>query len=151
MNTNRTLKIVLLCISFLSTPQNGSAILRGPRTFHPKNSPCSFSGAPIFYPKNSPCSFSGAPISGMLVYLVPLARSRYCASPEASIMRLKAAATLGASGERPYRTGGRRTAYFSRMPTTTRSVAKCRRYDSSDSSRIVQKPSECRRHDSLDS
>ena len=47
------------------TPQNGCAILRGP------------------------------PISWMLVYLVPLARSRYCASPEASIMRLKAAPTLG--------------------------------------------------------
>jgi hypothetical protein len=30
----------------------------------------------------------------LLVYLVPLARSRYCASPEASIMRLKAAPTL---------------------------------------------------------
>ena len=28
----------------------------------------------------------GAPISVSLVYLVPLARSRYCASPEASIL-----------------------------------------------------------------
>jgi hypothetical protein len=30
----------------------------------------------------------------MLVYLVPLAPSRYCASPEASMMRLKAAPSL---------------------------------------------------------
>ena len=43
----------------------------------------------------------GAPNSGTLVYLVPPARSRYCASPEASIMRLKAAAKLGATASAP--------------------------------------------------
>jgi hypothetical protein len=48
----------------------------------------------FFYPKNSPCSSLGTPNSGTLVYLVPPARSRYCASPEASIMRLKAAAKV---------------------------------------------------------
>jgi hypothetical protein len=37
----------------------------------------------------------------MLVYLVPPARSRYCASPEASIMRLKDAAKLGATASAP--------------------------------------------------
>jgi len=100
------------------TPQNGCAILRGPRSFTPKthlvrpwgselrNAGVSrffhptkwlrnFAGATIFHPKNSPCSSLGAPISVSLVYLVPLARSRYCASPEASIMRLKAAPSLG--------------------------------------------------------
>ena len=35
------------------------------------------------------------------LYLVPLARFRYCASPEASIMRLKAAAKLGATASAP--------------------------------------------------
>jgi len=35
------------------------------------------------------------------LYLVPLARSRYCASPEASIMRLKAAPTLDATASAP--------------------------------------------------
>ena len=114
-------------------------------------------GAPNFSPQKLTLFVLGTPISGMLVYLVPLARSRYCASPEASIMRLKAAATLGASGERPYRTGGGIVQALAVPPISaaglppTRSVAKCRRYDSSDSSRIVQKPSECRRHDSLDS
>ena len=63
----------------------------------------------FFYPKNSPCSSLGTPNSGTLVYLVSFtpkthdvpfwgprspARSRYCASPEASIMRLKAAAKV---------------------------------------------------------
>ena len=55
----------------------------------------------FFHPKNSRCSFSGAPISVSLVYLVPLARFRYCASPEASIMRLKAAAKMGATASAP--------------------------------------------------
>ena len=61
--------IALYLVSF--TPQNGCAILRGPRT---------------------PSLIYGERIA---LYLVPPARSRYCASPEASIMRLKAAPTLG--------------------------------------------------------
>ena len=43
----------------------------------------------------------GAPNSVSLVYLVPPARSRYCASPEASIMRLKAAPKRGATASAP--------------------------------------------------
>ena len=61
-----------------SSPQNGYAILGGPPT----------------YPTKWRSHFAGTPISGTFVYLVPLARSRYCASPEASIMRLEAASTL---------------------------------------------------------
>ena len=56
---------IVNCISFLSprsfTPQNGCAILRGPRSFTPQN------GCAILRGPRSP------------------ARSRYCASPEASI------------------------------------------------------------------
>ena len=71
----------------------------------------------------------------MLVYLVPPARSRYCASPEASIMRLKDAAKLGATASAPT------SAALINCSTNkgaaglppTRSVAKCRRYDSLDS------------------
>jgi hypothetical protein len=44
---------------------------------------------------------SFTPISVSLVYLVPPARSRYCASPEASIMRLKAALKMGATASAP--------------------------------------------------
>ena len=48
----------------------------------------------FFHPTKWLRNFAGTPVSGMLVYLVPPARSRYCASPEASIMRLEAASTL---------------------------------------------------------
>ena len=74
------------------TPQNGCAILRGPRT------PSLIYGERIalylvsFTPKTHDVPFWG-PRS--------LARSRYCASPEASIMRLKAAAKLGATAGAP--------------------------------------------------
>ena len=54
-----------------------------------------------FYPTKWLRNFARAPISVSLVYLVPLARSRYCASPEASIMRLKAAAKMGATASAP--------------------------------------------------
>ena len=53
-----------------------------------------FCGGPDLLPQKITLFVLGAPNSGTLVYLVPLARSRYCASPEASIMRLKAAPTL---------------------------------------------------------
>ena len=63
----------------------------------------------LLYPTKWLRNFAGTPVSGMLVYLVSFtpqngcailrgprspARSRYCASPEASIMRLEAASTL---------------------------------------------------------
>ena len=54
-----------------------------------------FCGGPDLLPQKFTLFVLGAPNSGTLVYLVPLARSRYCASPEASIMRLKAAPSLG--------------------------------------------------------
>ena len=60
--------------------------MSGIRFFHPKNSPCSSLGP------RTPALIYGERIA---LYLVPLARSRYCASPEASIMRLKAAPSLG--------------------------------------------------------
>ena len=63
--------------------------------FHPTKWLRNFAGAPIFHPTKWLRNFAGAPNSGTLVYLVPLARSRYCASPEASIMRLEAAPSLG--------------------------------------------------------
>jgi hypothetical protein len=81
-------------------------------SFYPTKWQHNSAGAPNFSPQKLTLFVLGAPISGMLVYLVPLARSRYCASPEASIMRLKAAATLGASGERPYYTQGRAPVFF---------------------------------------
>ena len=40
----------------------------------------------FFHPTKWLRNFAGAPVSGMLEYLVPPARSRYCASPEASIL-----------------------------------------------------------------
>ena len=66
--------------------------MSGIRFFHPKNSPCSSLGP------RTPALIYGERIA---LYLVPLARSRYCASPEASIMRLKAAAKLGATAGAP--------------------------------------------------
>ena len=66
--------------------------MSGIRFFHPKNSPCSSLGP------RTPALIYGERIA---LYLVPLARSRYCASPEASIMRLKAAAKLGSTAGAP--------------------------------------------------
>ena len=66
--------------------------MSGIRFFHPKNSPCSSLGP------RTPALIYGERIA---LYLVPPARFRYCASPEASIMRLKAAAKLGATASVP--------------------------------------------------
>ena len=83
------------------TPQNGCAILRGPRTpgclcisfLSPHKMATQFCGGPdLFTPRThlvrpwgprTPALICGERIA---LYLVPLARSRYCASPEASIL-----------------------------------------------------------------
>ena len=62
--------------------------------------------APNFSPQKLTMFLFGCPVLSIphndtLVYLVPPARSRYCASPEASIMRLKAAAKMGATASAP--------------------------------------------------
>ena len=68
-------KMLVYLVSF--TPKTHLVPFRGPRT---------------------PSLIYGERIA---LYLVPPARSRYCASPEASVMRLKAAAKLGATAGAP--------------------------------------------------
>ena len=81
--------------------------MSGIRFFHPKNSPCSSLGP------RTPALIYGERIALYLVSFTPKthdvpfwgprspARFRYCASPEASIMRLKAAAKLGSTAGAP--------------------------------------------------
>ena len=75
-------------------------------SFYPTKWLRNFAVAPNFHPTKLTMFLFGCPVLSIphndtLVYLVPPARSRYCASPEASIMRLKAAPKMGATASAP--------------------------------------------------
>ena len=103
-------KMLVYLVSF--TPKNHDVPFRGPRSFYPKKSPCSSLGP------QTPALIYGERIALYLVSFTPKthdvpfwgprspARSRYCASPEASIMRLKAAAKLSATASLLYTQNG---------------------------------------------
>ena len=80
-------------------------------SFYPTKWLRNFAGAPNFSPQKLTMFLFGCPVLSIphndtLVYLVPPARSRYCASPEASIPLnplnpLNSASTLGATASAP--------------------------------------------------
>ena len=91
-----------------AAPKMGATASAPTQRFLPHKMAAQFCGDPdLFTPRThlvrpwgprTPALICGERIA---LYLVPLARSRYCASPEASIMRLKAAPSLGTTASAP--------------------------------------------------